>query len=60
MAEAQAAKSGTPKGGKTSSEKKGKEARSKTAEVNTEASPALPPDYTPRLKALISRRSAQS
>ncbi len=48
MAEAQAAK-----GAKASSaEKKGKDARSKSAEVNTEASPAIPRDYTPRLKAL--------
>ena len=47
MAEAKAAK-----GGKASSEKKAKEPRSKAAEVNTQASPATPREYTPRLKAL--------
>ncbi len=53
MAEAKAAKGGSAKGAKTApAEKKGKEARAKSVEVNTEASPAVPSDYSPRLKSL--------
>ena len=47
MAEAQAAKSGKGSAG----EKKGKEARAKSTEVDNSASPPVPRDYVPRLKA---------
>ena len=51
MAEAQAAKSGAPKSGKpTTAEKKA--ARQKGSEVDTSASPDVPSDYVPRMKAL--------
>jgi large subunit ribosomal protein L5 len=48
MAEAQAA--AAPKGGKAA--KGGKDNRPKSNEVDTSASPPLPPDYIPRLKKL--------
>ncbi len=51
MAEAQTAP--TAKGGKGSSGAKApKENRKQTSEINTEASPPVPVDYVPRLKAL--------
>ncbi len=55
MAEAQTAKSGAqaPKAGKASgAEKKSKDTRPKRSEVNTSASPDVPRDYVPRMKAL--------
>lgn len=54
MAEAQTAKGGNQaaKGGKAPAEKKGKEGRPKTSEVDTSASPPVPADYVPRMKAL--------
>ena len=53
MAEAQAAKGGkdAAKGKASAADKKGKEARQKGSEINTAASPDVPRDYVPRLKA---------
>ncbi len=54
MAEAQAAKGGkeAAKGKASAADKKGKDARQKGSEVNNSASPDVPRDYVPRLKAL--------